>query len=80
MQGQEFMAFTSQMNLSGISQFSSDKLLDFVFTAMQLDLEFAIGSEEFVVVFVEHQVTLSQDFLFPLVQKTAGARVNQLDY
>jgi hypothetical protein len=67
------------MNLSGSSQFSCDKLLAFVFTAMQFDLEFAMGSEEFVVVFVEHQVTLSQDFFFPLVQKTAGAGMKQAE-
>jgi len=61
------------MKLSGFSQFSCDKLLVFVFTATQFDSEFAMGSEFAVVVLVEHQVTLSQDFFFALVQKRSGA-------
>jgi hypothetical protein len=61
------------MNVSDFSQFSCDNLLVFVFTATQVDSEFAMGSAFFVVVFVEHQVTLSQDFFFALVQKRSGA-------
>jgi hypothetical protein len=44
---------------------------------MHFAFEFAKGSELFVVMLVEHQVTLSQDFFFPLVQKTSGARWSQ---
>jgi hypothetical protein len=62
---------TSQMNWSGVSQFSCNKLLVFAFTAMQFGL--AMGSETLVVVLVEHQVTSAQDFFFPLVQKRSCA-------
>jgi hypothetical protein len=67
------------MKLSRFSQFCCDKLLSFVFTAMHFAFEFAKGSDLFVVVLVEHQVTLSQDFFFPLVQKTSGAVVNRVN-
>jgi hypothetical protein len=63
------------MNLSGILQFCCVKMPVFELTAMQFDSKFSMGSELFVVMLVEHQVTLSQDFCFPLVQKTSGAEV-----
>jgi len=46
---------------------------------MHFAFEFAKGSDLFVVVLVEHQVTLSQDFFFPLVQKIPGVVVNRVN-
>jgi len=70
---------TSQINLSGFSQFWCDKSVVSVFNAMHFDFELETGSEIFVEVLVEHQVTVSHDFCAPLVQTRSCEGVHSAD-